>query len=381
MTFCQTWSYPGTLKTLQSSTRTKTKKSNPEKGKFREISMVGHNPIEVAKTVLDVADVAWTAVECCQHLHHRDPHENHEGDGDSRDTTSLSEEEEFEALRAENQRLRNLLEQNLKLLQNLSESPCLLQDCPSDVRILRLNLFYESNLRVIFVELANMPQTRSKPYGLAGFQLHDRLLATVDSTSFLNQLKSLHEKSADGTGCEFLFKEASGADKQSAEILINVDLEEPSWWVWVTDEMVPSNVEEWSGIDNENYVLISEEHVVDGVANFMARCMLSNPKAQSMTPEALQKSKCVVLCSEHYDIALECQHFVSDKTFHGITLTKALGGMNKFEKMLHVWHAGKMFCALSTWGLALAGLYKTRAVLRLAAMGVHTSSKFVLKAL
>ncbi|CAK9156936.1 unnamed protein product [Ilex paraguariensis] len=276
--------------------------------------MVGHNPIEVAKTVLEVADVAWTAVECCQHLHHRDPHENHEGDGDSRDTTSLSEEEEFEALRAENQRLRNLLEQNLKLLQNLSESPCLLQDCPSD--------------------------------------LHDRLLATVDSTSFLSQLKSLHEKSADGTGCKFPFKEASGADKQSAEILINVDLEEPSWWVWVTDEMVPSNVEEWSGIDNENYVLISEEHVVDGVANFMARCMLSNPKAQSMTSEALQK-----------------------------TLTKALGGMNKFEKMLHVWHAGKMFCALSTWGLALAGLYKTRAVLRLAAMGVHTSSKFVLKAL
>ncbi|MBA0808403.1 hypothetical protein Gohar_024145, partial [Gossypium harknessii] len=38
-----------------------------------------------------------------------------------------------------------------------------------------------------------------------------------------------------------------------AEILINVNQNEPSWWVWVTDEMVPSNVEEWSGIDDENY--------------------------------------------------------------------------------------------------------------------------------
>lgn len=66
----------------------------------------------------------------------------------------------------------------------------------------------------------------------------------------------------------------------SAEILIKVDNEEPSWWVWVTDEMVPSNVEEWSGIDNENYVVVSEEHVVDGVANFMARCIMSNPKAR-----------------------------------------------------------------------------------------------------
>lgn len=44
--------------------------------------------------------------------------------------------------------------------------------------------------------------------------------------------------------------------------------------------MVPSNVEERSGIDNENYVVITEDHVVDGVANFMARCILANPKAQ-----------------------------------------------------------------------------------------------------
>lgn len=66
----------------------------------------------------------------------------------------------------------------------------------------------------------------------------------------------------------------------SAEILIKVDNEEPSWWVWVTDEMVPGNVEEWSGIDNENYIVVSEEHVVDGVANFMARCIMSNSKAR-----------------------------------------------------------------------------------------------------
>ncbi|CAK9169045.1 unnamed protein product [Ilex paraguariensis] len=277
--------------------------------------MVGHNPIAVAKTVLEVADVAWTAVECCHHhRHHCNTHEKHQVDGDFNDTTSLSKGEEFEALRSENQQLRNLLEQNLKLLQNLSESPCLLEDCPPD--------------------------------------LHNRLVATVDSTSFLSQLKYLHEKSVDGTGYKFPFKDASGTNLQFDESLINVGLEEASWWVWVTDEMFPSNVEEWSGIDNENYVVIDEEHVVDGLSNFMARCMLSNPKAQSMTPEELQK-----------------------------TLTKALGGMNKLDKMLHFWYAGLMLYSLSTWGLALAGLYQGRAVLKLAAMGVHTTSKVVLKAL
>jgi hypothetical protein len=68
-------------------------------------------------------------------------------------------------------------------------------------------------------------------------------------------------------------------DYQSADILINVDSQEPSWWVWVADETEPINYEECSGIDDESYLIISEEHVVDGVANFMARCIMSNPKA------------------------------------------------------------------------------------------------------
>lgn len=66
----------------------------------------------------------------------------------------------------------------------------------------------------------------------------------------------------------------------SVEYVVNVDPEEPSWWVWVTEEMVPSNTEEWSGIDNENYVIIGEEHVVEGVANFIAKCILSSPKSK-----------------------------------------------------------------------------------------------------
>ncbi|KAK1384339.1 GPI-anchored protein like [Heracleum sosnowskyi] len=257
--------------------------------------MGGSGTIKAAKTVMEMAEVALTAVECC-HKHHR----LHE------------EEDELESLRSENRRLKKLVQENLTLLHNIAyESASLLPDCPSD--------------------------------------LHDRLMASVDSTKFLNQLHSLQ---ADGPSCEFPFKEASGTDLETAEILVNVSSGEPSWWVWVTDEMVPSNVEERSAIDHENYVVVSEESVVDGVANFMARCVVSNPNAQKLTPEELQK-----------------------------TLTNALRGMSKFEKMVDIWHAGAMFYTLSTWGLALVGLYKARSVVRVAAMGVHTSSKYVLKAL
>ncbi|XP_031281296.1 uncharacterized protein LOC116139779 [Pistacia vera] len=266
--------------------------------------MGGHEAIEVAKTVIEVADVAWKAVECCHHHH------------EETETKAVCRGE-LESLKSENLRLRNLLEQNLKLLENLSESPCLSNDCPPD--------------------------------------LYARLVATVDSEEFLSRLKKFRQESINGTGIEFPFKEATDDYVRSAGILINVDQENPSWWVWVTDEMVPSNVEEWSGIDDESYVVVSEEHVVDGVANFMAKCIFSNPKAQNVTPEELQK-----------------------------ILAKALGGggkLSKLEKIFGIWHAGKMFYALSTWGLALTGLYRSRAVLKHAAMGAHMASKVVLKAL
>lgn len=108
--------------------------------------MGGHGAIEVAKTVLEVADVAWTAMECGHHhLHHEHEQEHeHEHEHEHNHEGAISDEE-LEALRAENRRLRNSLEQNLKLLENLSESPSLLNDCPPDVSNFRLIFQYPIN--------------------------------------------------------------------------------------------------------------------------------------------------------------------------------------------------------------------------------------------
>ncbi|CAA0840835.1 Unknown protein [Striga hermonthica] len=264
--------------------------------------MAGHMSVEVAKTVLEVADVVWTAVECCHHHHH------------DHDSTVLPPETkergdfDVQTLRSENDRLRRLLEKNLNLLHQISASPTLLHNCPSD--------------------------------------LHDRILSAVNSESFLNELEFLRQKST----CSFPFDDPSGADLEKAEVMINVDNEEPSWWVWVSEDT--NNVEEKSGIDNENYVVVSEEHVVDGVANFMARCVLANPKSMNLSPIELQKA-----------------------------LTKTLRGMNKVEKMMNIWLAGKMFYTLATWGLVMASLYQGRAILKVAAHGVHHTSKIALKVL
>lgn len=78
-----------------------------------------------------------------------------------------------------------------------------------------------------------------------------------------------------------------GLDLRVDEILINVGREEPSLWIWVSDEMLHENVEEKSGIDNDNYVVISQEQVVDAIGNFMARCALMNPKAAVINIQTL----------------------------------------------------------------------------------------------
>lgn len=126
----------------------------------------------------------------------------------------------------------------------------------------------------------------------------------MNSLSFLGQLDSLQQKSKDLQTNSFPFTKPTGisthilldilamsfmleiycclfiveSDMHLIEVMVNGH--QPSIWVWVSEEMVPSTTEESSGIDNENYIVVNEELVVDGVANFIARCVLSNPKSK-----------------------------------------------------------------------------------------------------
>ncbi|MQM02065.1 hypothetical protein Taro_034823 [Colocasia esculenta] len=267
------------------------------------------HPLEVVETVLEVADVAWNAYEHRRRRHGRAPGApSDDKPGDEED------DEELSRLRSENRRLRGLLEENLALLQGISDCPSFSKDCPPD--------------------------------------LYSRLVAAVDSSSFLNQLKTLHEASTIAPNGSFPFLRVTGEDSKTVDLMVNVSDGEPSLWIWVTKEMIPGTVEEPSEIDNENYVIISEEDIVDGIACFMARCILANPKSEGLTPEELQK-----------------------------TVAKALDDINDWWKLKKVWHAGKLMYSLSTWGIALAGLYRHRAIVKAAAKGVGTAGKLVLKAL
>ncbi|ONK65464.1 uncharacterized protein A4U43_C07F37380 [Asparagus officinalis] len=101
--------------------------------------MVGHGhaiPLEVVGTMIEMADVAWNALE-----HRRERKE------------IAVEEEEVLHLKSENERLKEVLAENLAVLEKISQISSLSKDCPSD--------------------------------------LYARLEAAVDSSSFLTKIESL----------------------------------------------------------------------------------------------------------------------------------------------------------------------------------------------
>ncbi|XP_072990760.1 uncharacterized protein [Typha latifolia] len=278
--------------------------------------MVGHGahgiPLEVVGTMIEMADVAWYALE------HRPGRKGAaEGDNVSPPPAQLplsgEEVDEIAQLRLENVRLRNQLSENLALLQGLYKEP-ISKDCPPD--------------------------------------LYTRLVAAVDSSNFLNKLESLNQVSKAVPSGRLLSDDITGLGLEAVDIPIIVDEGEPSWWVWVSHDISTNSLEEVSGIDNENYVIISEENVIDGIANFIARCILENSNSKILSAKDLQNA-----------------------------VMRALGGMKEKKKWRSVWEAGKIIYTMSTWGIAFAGLYGNRTILKAAAKGVSASSKLVMKVL
>lgn len=75
-----------------------------------------HPTTQASNMEKKVLNTVWTAMKC---IHHH-PHCNH-NEGEHEGTKCLMSDKELEALLAENWRMRNLLEQNIKLLENLFE--------------------------------------------------------------------------------------------------------------------------------------------------------------------------------------------------------------------------------------------------------------------
>ncbi|KAH7567680.1 hypothetical protein ACOSP7_010267 [Xanthoceras sorbifolium] len=126
--------------------------------------------------------------------------------------------------------------------------------------------------------------------------------------------------------------------------------EEGSSW-----DMVSEN-DLWEGenidLDPEDYVLVSEEDIVDGIACFMAAYLLSLKQTKNLTPNQLQEA-----------------------------LGKTFSVKKKKGKLRKAWDGSKVIYNVASWGATAIGIYQNPLILRAASQAFWTSCHVISKLL
>ncbi|KAH9324695.1 hypothetical protein KI387_004873, partial [Taxus chinensis] len=130
----------------------------------------------------------------------------------------------------------------------------------------------------------------------------------------------------------------------TGDILVNSDLDDASRWLWVTEDAALTKREEKSSLDGQNYIIVTEEDIVEGIALFMARIVAANPQSKNLSPEQLQS-----------------------------TISSTFANMKQTNIIHKLLSAGKVIYTVASWGLALYGLYTQRHIVKAATKAVVKS--------
>ncbi|CAK9312993.1 unnamed protein product [Citrullus colocynthis] len=126
-------------------------------------------------------------------------------------------------------------------------------------------------------------------------------------------------------------------------------IEECSSWDLVSD------VDLWESgdaLDQEGYVVVKQEDIVDGIACFMAAYLLSLKETKELSPNQLQNALC--------------------KTF---SVKKRKGKLRK------AWDGSKVIYNVASWGATAVGLYQNPVILNAASKAFWTSCQVISKLL
>ncbi|KAL9446910.1 hypothetical protein AB3S75_014561 [Citrus x aurantiifolia] len=128
------------------------------------------------------------------------------------------------------------------------------------------------------------------------------------------------------------------------------NIEEGSSWDMVSDNDLweSGNID----LDREDYVLVSEEDIVDGIACFMAAYLLSLKQAKNLTPNQLQEA-----------------------------LSKTFSVKKRKGKLRKAWDGSKVIYNVASWGATAVGIYQNPVILRAASKAFWTSCHVISKLL
>ncbi|KAF7817019.1 testis-specific Y-encoded-like protein 2 isoform X2 [Senna tora] len=120
-------------------------------------------------------------------------------------------------------------------------------------------------------------------------------------------------------------------------------------------DMVSEN-DLWEGedidSDQEDYVLVRQEDIVEGIACFMAAYLLSLKQTKDLTPNQLQEA-----------------------------LSKTFSTKKKKGKLRKAWDGSKVIYNVASWGATAIGIYQNPVILRAATKAFWTSCHVISKLL
>ncbi|KAK1396029.1 Ectopic P granules protein [Heracleum sosnowskyi] len=102
--------------------------------------------------------------------------------------------------------------------------------------------------------------------------------------------------------------------------------------------------------EEEDYVLVRQEDIVDGIACFMAAYLLSLKQTKDLTPNQLQDA-----------------------------LSKTFSLKKKKGKLRKAWDGSKVIYNVASWGATAIGIYQNPALLRAASAAFWTSCNVISK--
>ncbi|CAA6664349.1 unnamed protein product [Spirodela intermedia] len=162
-------------------------------------------------------------------------------------------------------------------------------------------------------------------------ELHQLLKSRVESPNFLEKLGSIH-----------------------VSLSQNISDESTSWdMVTAKDLWDDKNVDVKNGSDQDDgddFVLVKQEDIVDGIACFMATYLLSLKETKELTPTQIQEA-----------------------------LSKTFSVKKRKGKLRKAWDGGRVIYNVASWGATAIGIYQNPALLRAATVAFWTSCQAISK--
>ncbi|PIA56305.1 hypothetical protein AQUCO_00700557v1 [Aquilegia coerulea] len=159
-------------------------------------------------------------------------------------------------------------------------------------------------------------------------QLCNLLKSRVDSPDFLEKLGSIH----------LSVPQLNVEEGSSWDVISENDLWE--------DGYIGGDMES----DQESYVLVRQEDIVEGIACFTAAYLLSLKQTKELTPTQLQEA-----------------------------LSKTFSLKKKRGKLQKAWNGSKFIYNVASWGATAIGIYQNPALFRVASVAFWTSCNVISK--